>query len=131
MVKSKSMLQAIHSDKAPKAAGPYSHAIFTNGFIFCSGQIGNDPESGILVDGIEAQTRQAIKNLQAVLQAANADLSHVVKTTVFLKHMTDFPLVNSIYAELFDDSKPARATIEVSNLPKGALFEIEAIAVAK
>ena len=121
-------MKAIHSTNAPKAVGPYSQAIESNGFIFCSGQIGLDPETQTLVAGLENQTHQVLKNLQAVLKAAGADFSHVVKTTIFVTDMGDFAKVNEIYAEYFGDHKPSRATIGVANLPKGAVVEIEAIA---
>lgn len=124
-------MKTIHTDKAPKAVGPYSQAIETNGFVFCSGQIGIDPKSGELVEGLEAQVHQVIKNMQAVVEAANSDFNHIVKTTIFVKDMATYAKVNEIYGSYFPDHKPARATIEVSNLPKNALVEIEAIAAVK
>lgn len=123
-------MKIIYTDKAPKAVGPYSQAIKINGFIFCSGQIGLN-EQGILVDGLEAQIHQIIKNVQLVLQAADSDLEHIVKTTIFVKDITQFATVNDVYGSYFTDHKPARSTIEVSNLPKGASVEIEAIAAVK
>lgn len=125
------MTKLIKTDKAPAAIGPYSQAITCKGLLFCSGQIGIDPKTGILVDGIEKQTLQVLKNLQAILHAAGTDLKKVIKTTVYLTDITDFTKVNQIYADFFKDHKPARATVKVSNLPKEALIEIEAIAVCK
>ena len=122
---------AIHTDAAPKAIGPYSQAIAAGGMVFCSGQIPIDPATGNLVEGgIEAQAHQVLRNLAAVLEAAGADLSRVVKTTVFLQSMNDFAAMNGVYAAYFDGTPPARSTIEVAKLPRGALVEIEAIAVA-
>ena len=125
------MIKTISTDKAPAAVGPYSQALEVNGFIFCSGQIGINPKTGNLVEGIGSQIRQILVNLQAVLDASGSDLNHVVKTTVFIKNMSDYPLFNQIYGEYFKDHKPARATVEVSRLPKDCLIEIEAIAVVK
>lgn len=122
-------MKYIHTDNAPAAIGPYSQAIIANGFVYCSGQIGLDPKAGVLVGGIEEQTKQVLENLKAVLKAADTDLEFVVKTTIFLKNMNDFTVVNDIYEKYFGGHKPARATVEVSNLPKGALVEIEAIAI--
>ena len=121
----------VQTDKAPKAAGPYSQAIIANGFIFCAGQVGFDPKSQTLADGIENQTHQSIKNLQAVLHEAGSDLNHIVKTTIFVKDMNDYTKVNEIYGNYFTENKPARATVEVARLPKDALVEIEAIALIK
>lgn len=98
-------------------------------FIFCSGQIGIDPKSGQLVEGVEKQTEQVLKNLEAVLAEAGASLKNIAKTTVYLKNIADFPKMNEVYAKFLGEHKPARATVEVSNLPKGALVEIEAIAM--
>lgn len=125
------MIKTINTKKAPAAVGPYSQAIEASGFIFCSGQIGLDPKTGNLIGNLEVQTRQVLNNLKEVLKAAGSDLDFVVKTTIYLKNISDFPAVNSIYGEFFKDHKPARATVEVSNIPKGALIEIEAIAVKK
>lgn len=127
-------IKPIQTPNAPTAIGPYSQAIQTNGFIFCSGQVGINPETKTLAEGIEAQTHQVLKNLQAVLQAAETDLDNVIKTTIYLTNITDFAKVNEIYAQYFPQNKPARATVEVSNLPKGSLttnplIEIEAIAM--
>ena len=120
----------ISSSAAPKAIGPYSQAIRIGELVFTSGMLGLDPLSGNLVEGgLDAQVRQALDNLQAVLNQAGANLGTVVKTTVFLKNMSDFAAMNAIYAEYFKDSPPARSTVEVAALPKGALFEIEAAAI--
>jgi 2-iminobutanoate/2-iminopropanoate deaminase len=118
----------IQTDRAPKAIGPYSQAIRTETMIYTAGQIGLDPASGELVAGsVEEQTHQALANLQNVIEAAGSTLGHVVKTTVFLKDMNDFPKMNAIYAEFFGDNPPARSTVAVAGLPKGGLVEIEAI----
>lgn len=121
----------INSKNAPAAVGPYVHAVKAGEFLFTSGQIGLIPESGELQEGIEAQTEQALKNLGAVLAEAGMDYSDVIKTTVFLDSIGDFATVNEIYAKYFTGDAPARSCVEVANLPKGALVEIEAIAVAK
>jgi len=122
--------QVVVTDRAPKAIGPYSAAIACQGFVFVSGQLGSDPDSGNLLEGVEAQARQALRNLRAVLEAAHTDLSAVVKTTVFLKDMTDFAAVNAVYAEFFTQDYPARSAVQVAALPKGGLVEIDAIAAA-
>ncbi len=120
---------AVNSPKAPRAIGPYSQAVQVGSWVFCSGQLGMDPKTGRLVPGgIEAQTRQALTNLQHVLEAAGASLDNVVKVTVFLKNMDDFARMNAVYAEFFREPYPARAAVEVAALPKGALVEIEAVA---
>jgi 2-iminobutanoate/2-iminopropanoate deaminase len=120
----------IVSPDAPKAIGPYSQGISAGGLIFVSGQLGIDPASGELVaGGIEEQTHQVLRNISAILSAASAGLSGVVKTTVYLKDLKDFPAMNAVYAEFFDQNLPARATVQVSALPKGALVEIDCIAV--
>ncbi|HSW96786.1 MAG TPA: RidA family protein [Candidatus Saccharimonadales bacterium] len=123
------MIKPIHTSNAPTAIGPYSQAMVANGFVFCSGQLGLDPQTGNLVEGIENQTHQVIKNLESVLKAAESDLNKIIKTTILLKSIADFPKVNEIYGSYFSETKPARATYEVSNLPKDGLIEIEAIAV--
>lgn len=122
----KKMINAQH---APAAVGPYCHAVQAGNFVFISGQIGLDPESQELVEGIEAQTKQVLENLTEVLKAAGLDMSDVIKTTVFLDDVNDFAVVNGIYETYFGDSKPARSCVEVAALPKGALIEIEVIAV--
>jgi 2-iminobutanoate/2-iminopropanoate deaminase len=120
----------IQAEKAPKAIGPYSVAIESGGFVFCAGQTGIDPATGELVSAeLEAQTRQVLTNLKHVLDAAGSSLDKVVKTTVFLRDMADFPKMNAIYAEYFSVNPPARSTIAVAGLPKGGVVEIEAIAL--
>lgn len=119
----------VSTSKAAPAAGPYSQAIQTDGLVFASGQLPIDPATGNIPDGIEAQTRQSLANLSAVLEKGGASFATVVKTTVFLKNMNDFTVMNGIYAEHFKDAPPARSTIEVARLPKDALVEIEAIAL--
>jgi len=118
----------ISTPQAPAAIGPYSQAIRTGDLLFASGQLGLDPATGNLVDGIEAQTRQALTNLQAVLAAAGGSVANVVKTTIFLADMADFATVNAIYGEVFRHEPPARSTVQVAALPKGGLVEIEVIA---
>jgi 2-iminobutanoate/2-iminopropanoate deaminase len=115
---------------APRAIGPYSQAIKANGFLFTAGQVGFDPESGELVDGgIAEQTLRVLQNLRAILKAGGSDLTAVVKTTVFLVDMADFALMNEVYAEFFGDHRPARSTVAVAALPRGARVEIDAIAM--
>lgn len=122
---------AIHTDAAPKAIGPYSQAIRAGDYLFCSGQIPLDPASMQLVEGdIEAQTRRALTNLQNVLEAAGSGLSRVVKTTVFMSDLSEFARMNAVYGEFFGDSPPARSTVQVAALPRGAKIEIECIALA-
>ncbi len=113
---------------APAAVGPYSHAVRSGKYLYVSGQLGLDPVTGALAEGVQAQARVALSNLKAVLGAAGMDLRDVVKTTVFLQDMGDFAAVNAIYAEAFGDTKPARSCVAVAALPKGGLVEIEAIA---
>ncbi len=123
-------MEPIHTDRAPQAIGPYVQAIRVGPFLFLSGQIGIDPETGRLVEGgIREQTEQVLKNLEAVLAAAQASLSNVVKTTVYLADLGEFQQMNEVYAQYFSSWKPARATVEVSRLPMGARVEIEAVAV--
>ncbi|MCX7608582.1 MAG: RidA family protein [Anaerolineales bacterium] len=123
--------KVISSQQAPKAIGPYSVAIRLGNLVFTSGQIGLNPETGELVSGgVEAQTRQALTNLRHVLEAAGSGLDAVLKTTVFLREMADFAAMNAVYAEFFPANPPARSTVAVAGLPKGALVEIEAIALA-
>ena len=122
----------ITSGKAPQAIGPYSVAIRTGDLVFTSGQLGLDPQTGNLVPGgIETETQQALVNLQNVLADSGSTLEAVVKTTVFLKDMADFPKMNAIYAEFFTKDPPARSTVQVAALPKGGSVEIEAVAIAK
>lgn len=115
---------------AAAAVGPYSQATRAGGFVFASGQLPIDPASGTIPAGIAAQTRQSLANLRAVLEAGGASLKSVTKTTVFLQNMDDFAAMNAIYAEHFAEQPPARSTVEVARLPRGALVEIEAIACA-
>ena len=123
-------MKVLHSDHAPKALGPYSQAIEVNGFIFTSGQIPIDPATDKFVTaGIKEQTRQSLTNVQNVLKEADIDLSHVVKTTVFLSDMDNFAEMNEVYAEFFVQPFPARSAVAVKTLPKGALVEIECVAV--
>ena len=119
----------IKTDKAAAAVGPYSQGIAAAGLAFASGQLPIGPD-GAIPEGVEAQTRQSLANLAAVLEAGGASLASVVKTTVFLKDMNDFAAMNAIYAEHFTASPPARSTIEVARLPRDALVEIEAIALS-
>jgi 2-iminobutanoate/2-iminopropanoate deaminase len=120
----------IATGRAPAAIGPYSQAVRTGSLVFCSGQIPLDPATGQLVDGgIEAQTARALDNLTSVVAAAGLTLGDVVKTTVFLVSMDDFPAMNEVYARYFEEDPPARSTIGVAALPKGALVEIEAVAI--
>jgi 2-iminobutanoate/2-iminopropanoate deaminase len=123
--------QAIRTGAAPKAIGPYEQAIRIDGFVFTAGQIPIDPTSSNLVaGGIAEQTRQVLENLKAVLEAAGSSIDRVVKATVFLKNMADFAAMNDVYAEYFGGSKPARSTVAVAELPKGALVEIDLVALA-
>ncbi|HIE59282.1 MAG TPA: RidA family protein [Hydrogenothermaceae bacterium] len=122
-------MQPINTEKAPKAIGPYSQAIKYENLIFISGQIAIDPNTQEFIGGdIEIQTKRVMENIKAILEEAGLNFNHVIKTTIYLKNLEDFNKVNKIYREYFVEHKPARATVEVSNLPKGALVEIEAIA---
>jgi len=122
-------MDKIYTANAPTPIGPYSQAIRSNGFIFISGQIPLDPQTNLIVQGdIEHQTRQAIRNLSAVLEAAGRGIESVVMTTIYLSDMNDFPKFNQVYSEYFGETQPARATVQVAALPKGALVEISAIA---
>jgi len=124
--------KVIQTEKAPKAIGPYSQGIKVEelGLIFTAGQIPLDPKTGEMVSGgIEKETKQVLENLKAVLEEAGSNLTKVIKTTVYLKDMKDFSLMNEIYAQYFKDNPPARTTIQVAELPKGAKLEIEAVAV--
>lgn len=122
-------MDIIATDQAPAAIGPYSQAIRAGGMLYCSGQIGLVPgESDLVSGGVEAEARQALTNLKAVLEAGGSAMNQVVKATVFLKSMADFPQVNAIYQEFFGDHKPARACVAAAELPKAALFEVDAIA---
>jgi 2-iminobutanoate/2-iminopropanoate deaminase len=124
--------KAVSTKSAPAAIGPYSQAVRVGDFLYTSGQVGLDPATGVLVDGgIDAQTTRVLENLKAVLEASGIDLIHVIKTTVFLKNMSDFAAMNAIYAKYLAPEgvvAPARSTVEVARLPKDALVEIEVIA---
>jgi 2-iminobutanoate/2-iminopropanoate deaminase len=125
-------VKQVSTDSAPAAIGPYSQAVISNGFLFSAGQIPLDPASGQIVEGdISRQTERVFDNLAAVLEAAGLTWSDVVKTTVFLHDMADFPKVNEIYARRMGESRPARSTVQVTALPRGALIEIDLIATAK
>lgn len=118
----------ISTDKAPGAIGPYSQAVKTEAMVFVSGQLALDPASGnIVTGGIKAETRQAMQNLKRILEAAGSNLENVVKTTLFIKDMNDFPMINEVYGEFFQNDPPARACVEVARLPKDANVEIEAV----
>ena len=122
--------RAVSTSAAPSAVGPYSQAIATDDLVFCSGQVGLDPGTGEVVQGgVEAETERALKNLEAVLDAAGCSMADVVKTTCFLADIGDFATFNAIYARFFPDPPPARSTFGVAALPKGARVEIEAVAV--
>ena len=123
------MLKIVSTNQAPQAIGPYSQAICVNGMVYTSGQIGLTP-SGEMVQGIEAQTRQVLENLKAILKNAGSGFDKVVKTTIFLSDMDNFGIVNGIYAEFFGEHKPARSTVAVKSLPKEALVEIVCIALS-
>ena len=126
------MKKQVQTDKAPKAIGPYSQAIIANGFVFCSGQIPIDPATGNLLTGtIEDETRQVLKNVEAVLEAAGSSFDEVVKATVFLQDMNDFAKMNGVYGEFFKTPFPARAAVQVARLPRDVKVEIEAIALVK
>jgi 2-iminobutanoate/2-iminopropanoate deaminase len=122
----------VSTNKAPKAIGPYSQAILTDELIFTAGQVGLDPETMEIVEGgIDAQTRQVLTNLKHVLESADSGMKFVVKTTVFLQNMGDFAAMNGVYAEFFPENPPARSTVAVAALPKGALVEIECVAMVQ
>ena len=121
--------RAVSTSAAPPAAGPYSQAIEAGDLVFCAGQLGTDPATGKLADGVEAQAEQALRNLQAVLDAAGCTFADVVKTTCFLADINDFAAFNAVYARFMTEPAPARSTFQVAALPKGGQVEIEAIAV--
>ena len=124
------MVKTLHTDKAPAAVGPYSQATEVNGFIFTSGQIPLIPETGELVsDDIKKATARSLDNIKAILEEAGSSLDKVLKVNIFLDDVNDFAAVNEVYAKYFTENKPARSCVEVANLPKKALIEIEAIAV--
>jgi len=120
--------RAVSTSAAPPAAGPYSQAIATDDLVFCAGQLGTDPTTGELADGLEAQAERALRNLAAVLDAAGCSFGDVVKTTCFLADINDFAAFNAVYARFMSDPAPARSTFQVAALPKGGRVEIEAIA---
>lgn len=119
----------INAENAPAAVGPYCYAVEAGDFVFTSGQIGLDPQTQELKEGVAAQTKQVLANLGAVLKASDLTLDNVIKTTVFLADINDFAEINEIYEEAFGDNKPARSCVQAGALPKGALIEIEVIAV--
>jgi 2-iminobutanoate/2-iminopropanoate deaminase len=122
-------LKTVHTDKAPAAIGPYSQGVVANGFLFSAGQIALDPATTQVIAGdVVAQSEQVFKNLAAVLATVGATWTDVVKTTVFLMDMHDFPRVNEVYARVMGDARPARSTVQVSGLPRGVLVEIELVA---
>jgi 2-iminobutanoate/2-iminopropanoate deaminase len=124
------MRQVIHTNNAPKAIGPYSQAIKTDNFLFLSGQLGLDPVTNDFIAGnVAEQTRQSLTNLKNVVETAGGKMANVVKTTVFLKDMADFPVMNGVYAEFFPENPPSRSTVQAAALPKGGLIEIEAIVI--
>jgi len=123
------MKKAVHTNNAPAAIGPYSQAVVANGFVFLSGQLPINPETGLFPEGgVKAQTLQSINNIKAILAEEGLTLSDVVKTTVFLADMGDFGEMNAVYADCFEGPFPARSAVAVKDLPKGALVEIECIA---
>ena len=124
------MRQIISTEKAPAAVGPYSQAVKANGLVFTAGQLGIDPATSKFVEGgVEAQTRQALSNLQAILETAGTSLANTVKVTVFLHRMDDFAAMNGVYKTFFTEAPPARSAVAVRDLPLGGLVEIEAVAV--
>jgi 2-iminobutanoate/2-iminopropanoate deaminase len=123
------MKDIVHTDRGPKPIGPYSQGIKAAGFLFLSGQVALDPKSNEMSGGdIQQQTARVLENIKGIVEAAGSDLRHVVKTTVFLKNMNDFPAMNEVYARYFTIAPPARSTVQVAGLPKDALVEIEVIA---
>jgi 2-iminobutanoate/2-iminopropanoate deaminase len=122
--------EAVQTDNAPKAIGPYEQAIKANGFLYTAGQIPIDPKTDKFVTGsIAAQTRQVLENLKAVLEAGGSSLDRVIKATVFLKNMADFAAMNEVYGQYLGSAKPARSTVAVAELPRGALIEIDFVAL--
>jgi 2-iminobutanoate/2-iminopropanoate deaminase len=121
-------LKIVHTDKAPAAIGPYSQGVVANGFLYTAGQIAIDPATGQVMQGnVSAQTERVMSNLAAVLATVNATWKDVVKTTIFLQDMSDFPTVNEVYGRALGDARPARSTVQVAGLPRSVLVEIEAI----
>jgi 2-iminobutanoate/2-iminopropanoate deaminase len=125
------MREIVTTDRAPKPIGPYSQAVKTNGFLYLSGQVALDPKTNEMSTGdIRQQTERVLENIKGILEAAGSNLHHVIKTTVFLKDMNEFPAMNEVYGRYFTSALPARSTVQVSRLPKDALVEIEVIAAA-
>jgi 2-iminobutanoate/2-iminopropanoate deaminase len=125
-------VRIVHTEKAPAAIGPYSQGVITGNLLFTAGQIALDPATGQIVQGdVSVQTERVIRNLTAVLESAGASWSDVVKTTVYLQDMADFPRVNEVYGRMIGDARPARSTVQVSGLPRGVLVEIDAVAVVR
>jgi 2-iminobutanoate/2-iminopropanoate deaminase len=125
------MKDIVTTDRGPKPIGPYSQAIKANGFLFLSGQVALDPKTGELTgNDIRQQTERVLENIKAIVEAAGSNLHHVVKTTVFLKDMSDFPAMNEVYGRYFSAAPPARSTVQVASLPKEALVEIELVAAS-
>jgi len=125
-------VRIVHTENAPAAIGPYSQGIVAGNFLFTAGQIALDPASGQIVQGdVTAQTERVMRNLTAVLENAGASWSDVVKTTVYLQDMADFPRVNEVYGRMIGDARPARSTVQVAGLPRGVLVEIDAVAVVR
>lgn len=125
-------MEQVKTDKAPAAIGPYSQGVVSGGFLFSAGQIAIDPATGQIVDGgITRQTERVMENLRAVLESADLGWSDVVKTTVYLHDMADFPTVNEIYGSILGEARPARSTVQVSALPRGALVEVDLIAATR
>ena len=125
------MKDIVHSDRGPKPIGPYSQAVKINGLLYLSGQIPLDPKTNEMISGdIKAQTERVLENIKGILESAGSNLHHVVKTTVFLKDMNEFPAMNEVYAKYFTSAHPARSTVQVARLPKDASVEIEVIASA-
>lgn len=123
-------MKSIQTDQAPPPIGPYSQAVLRQGLLFVSGQLGMDPATGALAEGVDAQTRRALQNLAAILAAAGLGPQHVLKATIYVANMDDFALVNKLYAETFAPPFPAREVVQAARLPKNALVEISAIAAA-
>lgn len=125
-------MKIIHTDKAPKAIGPYSQAVAVGDFLFCSGQIPLIPETMEIIAGdVEVQTQRVIQNLEAVLEANGLSLQNIVKTTLFIKDMNEFPKINGVYEKMFGSHRPARSTVEVARLPRDVKVEIECVASLK
>lgn len=125
-------VRIVHTESAPAAIGPYSQAVVAGNFLFTAGQIAIDPATGQIVQGdVTAQTERVMRNLAAVLETAGATWSDVVKTTVYLQDMADFPRVNDVYGRVIGDARPARSTVQVAGLPRGVLVEIDAVAIVR